>query len=300
MNINNITKELKKYDFFKNKSFVLKPLKSGNICRTFCMIDDKGNKYLVRINDIFSPCSVKKEVNTIQYLKSKCDYDWIPKLYFYDDDFNVSVTEFYDNCINLADIDFDDNTIDYKSISKQLLQLINELHSIEDNGKINLYEDMLRELNIQTKNAIKEDILTEEEAIIIYQFYDQIDVFKKIEQCFIHTDISADNLIFNKDLNKLHLIDFEFSRVGDKNYDYAYVIKKLNCNLFYDNLEGINLFKQTNIYKFYDLYFELSWYRYNRSYKGISDELKLNEIKQKIINMKEGMTYESKSNNIRW
>jgi serine/threonine protein kinase len=259
-----LKKILKQYSFFKNIEFSLKPLKSDNLCRTFLMEDSNSHiQYVVRINGIASPKSVEKEVKALIFLKSKSNYDWIPKLYFYDHDFNVSVTEYYPNCVSLANINYNGLNLDIESISKQVYKIVTELHSIKSNEPIDIYNQFYEELKRQLDWAIDYGIITEEEKKTACQFYESNDEFKNITPSFIHSDISSDNLIYNKNSGKIHLIDFEFSKLGNENYDYVHMIRNLNSQFLKDFDNQFKNLKKTNTYILYDYYFALCYYQPN-------------------------------------
>jgi len=287
-NINELKNILSKYEFFKEKEYELKPLKDGNICRTFCMKEKNENKYLVRINDRFSKASVNRELTAINHLNNiNIKGINIPKIYYCSEDQEVIVTEFFDNCINLSKLNPDN--VDIEFISNEILKISKTVHSIKGYSFPSFYVFIREKIENVTEKAVKKELITKQEQENILAFYDSINYFKKIEPVLIHTDISPDNLIYDKEKRKLYLIDFEFLMYGDKNYDYIHTLKafeKASIPEYMPKIsDEIKEFKNTDVYKLYNLYIDLSWYLIDIDFHKKEDMNKYNDLKNRINNI---------------
>jgi len=265
--------DLSKYEFFQDKEYELIPLKDGKVCRTFCMVTN-GVKYLVRINDDFSPRSVKREVDTISYVKSYGGDSIMPKLYYYDEGYNVCVTEYYDGFIDLTKYTPEDQ--DYALISDYLKQIIKTMQEIKNPSEVSIYELAKKYIDCQTSNGLIEGILSEEQVQIINRFLESIEYFKTGKSTFIHNDISDANLMINPETKEIKLVDFEFAGLGDPLYDITHMILSVN-NRYLCTFPDLEEFQKSDVFLFYKLYITLSHYRLDKRFKGIDRKELLEE-----------------------
>jgi D-arabinose 5-phosphate isomerase GutQ/beta-phosphoglucomutase-like phosphatase (HAD superfamily)/choline kinase len=228
------------------------------------IVSTNNNTLIKRSVELQGNDIIINEISWYKYLSSY-NIDYIPNIFNYNEyDFEFEMEKVNAEPLYLNFNNFDD---DKKIILlKDIYDILDNLHSIRQN-KISM-EEYNRDIQIECHEKIISR-LNKVKSLLDYfgsiEYVNDIfinnDINYVLDKCLnniknnanilysiIHGDCQFSNILYNKDTNKITLIDprgyFGKSKIfGDKNYDYAKVLYALSG---YDNFNNNNLYYITN------------------------------------------------------
>lgn len=268
-------------DFFKNKKIEIGSIYMNDPLEKCFLVRDSltKEKYKVRIQTPEFPHSVQNEYKALEVLKgyySNLAPDILFSSFARD---NILVTSYCEG----ESLDKLEKELDANDISKIIVNLtsvIRRLHSIKGNYFGDFSSLVFptwasffhHKLMNHVLNARKIELISQSDLSAVTKFYEQIaSRFDAIDGTFLHFDIKPANIIYDKALEKVTLIDFELARFGDANMEFARLVtdyqlsSKLQSQLFIPLAEtfidlSLEEYKRTPEFIIYDLYSLLAYF----------------------------------------
>ena len=267
---------IRKSEFFQNKRIEIKPLqKIQNLGWTFLVTDlDAQIQYRVKTEKEKN----EKEIKVFQFLQQFEKQDWMPEIIKIEDGNGLLITPFIKgNTLN--DItEICPNAV--VEIGENLYKKIEQIHSIEyapydikeQKQYSNWYALIKKQYEGYLKKIVEIGFLNEAEKRKIENFIEGLQPeLEKVRTTFVHADLKGANIVYQKENNQVFPIDFEICFVGDPDYDWARIIRKVEKEEKVSNLlvyqscldcnkEKMDTFRKTDKYLLYYLKVLIEWY----------------------------------------
>ena len=287
---------IRKSEFFQNKRIEIKPLqKIQNLGWTFLVTDlDAQIQYRVKTEKEKN----EKEIKVFQFLQQFEKQDWMPEIIKIEDGNGLLITPFIKgNTLN--DItEICPNAV--VEIGENLYKKIEQIHSIEyapydikeQKQYSNCYALIKKQYEGYLKKIVEIGFLNEAEKRKIENFIEGLQPeLEKVRTTFVHADLKGANIVYQKENNQVFPIDFEICFVGDPDYDWARIIRKVEKEEKVSNLlvyqscldcnkEKMDTFRKTDKYLLYYLKVLIEWYVLDAIKIGVISETPKAEIKR--------------------
>lgn len=287
---------IKRSDFFQNKKIAIKPLqKIQNLNWTF-LVTDLENQIQYRVKT--EKEKNEKEIKVFQFLQQFERQDWMPEIIKTEDENGLLITPFIkgDTLNYVTDI----QPSDVEKIGKNLYKKIEEIHSIqhgtydiqEKKQYPNWYMLIKKQYEEYLTKIVEIGFLNETEKRRIENFIESLrPELERVKTTFVHADLKGANIVYQKENSQVFPIDFEVCFVGDPDFDWARIIRKMERRdkvsnlLVYQsclecNKEKMEAFQKTDKYLLYNLKVLIEWYVLDAVKIGVISETPKTEIKR--------------------
>ena len=293
--MNNIEKQLYKYDFFNDKIFKI------------YSIQDYGrkSKYKIEINNkyytlILTSSRINPYINKFKYLGD--DFKKIIGFKYLSYDNSVLLLDFFGNNkgIDLIKIDNKIKDEELDNYCEKLKSIIDNIHSnkvdyidFSNNNYKNWKEYYIDEISQKIYSIYNQKLIDNklyEKLINILETSSK--VYNNFQTNFIHADITPLNVCINLEDKDIYLIDYDDFKIGDSLMDISRIINCKNMSKIFKKLvDKYYVDYENNInHLFYTLRVNINWYNHivNKKQEDIYDLEKAKndifDIIEKIIN----------------